>query len=129
MDARDDVVLTLTEDDNMIGGGWKDGLRRRRMALVCLFGARSLALVIYLFCTWLTTAFIAPVVLILALFAIDFWLVKNVSGRLLVGLRWWNQIDETGNSHWLFESDRGKVSLHDQAGPIAQLNLSFLLHR
>jgi len=22
--------------------------------------------------------------------ALDFWVVKNVSGRLLVGLRWWS---------------------------------------
>ncbi|XP_046700555.1 Golgi apparatus membrane protein TVP23 homolog A-like, partial [Silurus meridionalis] len=24
--------------------------------------------------------------------------------RLLVGLRWWNQVDEGRNSHWVFES-------------------------
>lgn len=29
---------------------------------------------------------------------------KNVSGRLLVGLRWWNQVDEDGKSRWVFES-------------------------
>ena len=28
--------------------------------------------------------------------AIDFWIVKNVSGRLLVGLRWWIDFDEDG---------------------------------
>lgn len=26
------------------------------------------------------------------LLAFDFWTVKNVSGRLLVGLRWWNKV-------------------------------------
>ncbi|XP_054698535.1 Golgi apparatus membrane protein TVP23 homolog A isoform X3 [Grus americana] len=31
---------------------------------------------------------------------------RNVTGRLLVGLRWWNQIDEDGKSHWLFEAKR-----------------------
>ncbi|PKU39993.1 hypothetical protein llap_9699 [Limosa lapponica baueri] len=30
----------------------------------------------------------------------------NVTGRLLVGLRWWNQIDEDGKSHWVFEARR-----------------------
>lgn len=35
---------------------------------------------------------------------------QNVSGRLLVGLRWWNQVDEDGKSHWIFESR--KVSRH-----------------
>ena len=28
---------------------------------------------------------------------------KNVSGRLLVGLRWWNEVTDTG-SNWRFES-------------------------
>ncbi|XP_026903054.1 Golgi apparatus membrane protein TVP23 homolog C isoform X1 [Acinonyx jubatus] len=28
----------------------------------------------------------------------------NVTGRLMVGLRWWNHIDEDGKSHWVFES-------------------------
>ena len=30
-------------------------------------------------------------------------------GRLLVGLRWWNYIDEDGKSHWIYESR--KVSI------------------
>jgi hypothetical protein len=30
--------------------------------------------------------------------------VKNVSGRLMVGLRWWNEVSETGGSDWKFES-------------------------
>lgn len=28
--------------------------------------------------------------------ALDFWTVKNVTGRLLVGLRWWSYFDEKG---------------------------------
>jgi hypothetical protein len=38
------------------------------------------------------------------LLAADFWTVKNVTGRLLVGLRWWNRIREDGTSEWVFES-------------------------
>ena len=34
----------------------------------------------------------------------DWWITKNVSGRLLVGLRWWNENDEEGNTHWKFET-------------------------
>ncbi|VDM22789.1 unnamed protein product [Hydatigera taeniaeformis] len=100
--ARDDVVLTLTESDDVT---YRQIVKRRRLALLCHFIARSSALIFYLFCSWFTTAFIAPVVALLTLFAIDFWLVKNVSGRLLVGLRWWNSIDpQTGASKWVFES-------------------------
>ncbi|CAN2390412.1 Golgi apparatus membrane protein TVP23 homolog, partial [Pristimantis euphronides] len=31
---------------------------------------------------------------------------QNVTGRLLVGLHWWNQIDEDGKSHWIFEAKK-----------------------
>lgn len=26
----------------------------------------------------------------------------------MVGLRWWNQVDDDGQSHWVFESRKGK---------------------
>lgn len=29
---------------------------------------------------------------------------KNVSGRKLVGLRWWNEVKEDGTEVWIFES-------------------------
>ena len=38
------------------------------------------------------------------LLAADFWTVKNITGRLLVGLRWWNKVNEDGTSEWVFES-------------------------
>ena len=31
-------------------------------------------------------------------------LFQNVSGRTLVGLRFWNQVDEDGESYWVFEN-------------------------
>jgi hypothetical protein len=31
---------------------------------------------------------------IVILCAIDFWFIKNVAGRKLVGLKWWEEIDE-----------------------------------
>ena len=37
--------------------------------------------------------------------AMDFWTVKNVTGRILVNLRWWSEIDEDGQENWIFESD------------------------
>lgn len=39
--------------------------------------------------------------------------MKNVSGRTLVGLRFWNQVDDDGESYWVFESRdvRGKLHL------------------
>jgi hypothetical protein len=29
--------------------------------------------------------------------SLDFWVVKNISGRILVGLRWWSYYDEKDN--------------------------------
>ena len=44
-------------------------------------------------------------VLCILLLAADFWVVKNITGRLLVGLRWWNKVDvTTGETSWIFES-------------------------
>jgi hypothetical protein len=43
-------------------------------------------------------------VVIVLLLAFDFWTVKNVSGRLLCGLRWWNETGPDGESVWVFES-------------------------
>lgn len=42
--------------------------------------------------------------------------VKNVSGRLMVGLRWWNDVSETGENEWKFESlaeGQRTVNKHD----------------
>ena len=39
------------------------------------------------------------------LLAMDFYYLKNIVGRRLVGLRWWNEVDPaTGDSKWVFES-------------------------
>jgi len=39
------------------------------------------------------------------LLAADFYYLKNIAGRRLVGLRWWNEVNTgTGDSHWVFES-------------------------
>ena len=44
------------------------------------------------------------------LLAFDFWTVKNITGRLLVGLRWWSYVQENGQSEWVFESLEDMVS-------------------
>ena len=40
--------------------------------------------------------------------AFDFWTVKNITGRIMVGLRWWSEIDENGVEKWVFESNDQK---------------------
>ncbi|XP_053131828.1 Golgi apparatus membrane protein TVP23 homolog A isoform X2 [Hemicordylus capensis] len=72
---------------------------------------RVSAIVTYLFCDWFSRSFVACFVIILLLLSFDFWSVKNVTGRLLVGLQWWNQIDEDGKSHWVFEAKKVPSSI------------------
>ena len=43
-------------------------------------------------------------IFVLTLCAFDFWTVKNVTGRILVGLRWWSIIKEDGKEEWHFEA-------------------------
>lgn len=70
---------------------------------------RSMALLSYLFCSWFSASFVMDFVVIVMLLAFDFWTVKNVSGRLLVGLRWWNKVKEDGTTEWIFESKAGRT--------------------
>uniref|UniRef100_A0A061S1A6 Golgi apparatus membrane protein TVP23 n=1 Tax=Tetraselmis sp. GSL018 TaxID=582737 RepID=A0A061S1A6_9CHLO len=65
---------------------------------------KAVAILWYLFCTWVTKSFVINFVVCIVLLALDFWTVKNISGRLLVGLRWWNEVEEDGSSKWQFES-------------------------
>lgn len=50
------------------------------------------------------SSFVGVFISVTLLLAADFWTVKNVSGRLLVGLRWWNEVKEDGTNVWTFES-------------------------
>ena len=65
---------------------------------------KCLAIFIYMFGSWFTSNFIFTFVLCIVLLAFDFWTVKNISGRLLVGLRWWSYVREDGSNEWIFES-------------------------
>lgn len=67
---------------------------------------RLSALIVYLICNILSSSFVVKFLLVVFCLSLDFWTVKNVTGRLLVGLRWWNYVDEEGESHWMFESKK-----------------------
>lgn len=43
-------------------------------------------------------------IIVILLTAFDFYLTKNITGRFLVGLRWWNDFKEDGTEIWIFES-------------------------
>jgi len=44
-------------------------------------------------------------IITILLLAADFYYTKNIAGRRLVGLRWWNEVSpESGESKWVCES-------------------------
>ncbi|XP_061830235.1 Golgi apparatus membrane protein TVP23 homolog B-like [Nerophis lumbriciformis] len=95
-----DSPLFGEEDDKR-----KSKLRHPVVSFLHLF-FRTSAIFVYLMCDFFRGHFIASMVTIILLLSCDFWTVKNVSGRLLVGLRWWNRVDEDGTSHWVFEAKK-----------------------
>ncbi|WVZ96615.1 hypothetical protein U9M48_042231 [Paspalum notatum var. saurae] len=73
--------------------------------ITCFFHVlfKAAALAFYILFSLFVKSFVIIFVITVLLAALDFWVVKNVSGRILVGLRWWNEIDDEGNSVWKFE--------------------------
>ncbi|KAM9831242.1 Golgi apparatus membrane protein TVP23 homolog B [Neosynchiropus ocellatus] len=86
---------------------------------------RVVALIVYLLCGFYSASSMACMVTIILLLSCDFWTVKNITGRLMVGLRWWNQVDDDGRSHWVFESRKGtgKIQTSDSESRIFWLGL------
>lgn len=72
---------------------------------ICFFHVifKAAALAFYIVSALFVDSFVIIFVVTVLLAAFDFWVVKNVSGRILVGLRWWNEINEEGESVWKYE--------------------------
>merc|ERR1711871_1438197 len=67
------------------------------------------ALLVYLLGTWFSSSTVVVFVLCILLIALDFWTVKNVTGRLMVGLRWHQIMNEDGSSKWIFEASQNRA--------------------
>eukprot|EP00795_Rhopilema_esculentum_P009040 gene9040-16683_t len=100
LDDTEDVSLNFEDDASME----KKSKFRHPIAAFFHLLFRVLAIVAYLICGLFSDSFITSFVIIVLLLSFDFWTVKNITGRILVGLRWWNYVDEDGNSKWIFES-------------------------
>ena len=48
-------------------------------------------------------------IIVISMAALDFWTVKNITGRFLVGLRWWSRIKEDGQEEWIYEGHPEKT--------------------
>ncbi|KAI6249761.1 Golgi apparatus membrane protein TVP23 [Erysiphe necator] len=75
------------------------------ITLLCFLGFRISSLLVYLFGLLFTSNFVLIFIITILLLAADFYYLKNIAGRRLVGLRWWNEVNpQSGDSHWVFES-------------------------
>lgn len=93
-------------------------LRKSSHPTVAIFHVvfKVAAIATYLLLGFITKNFVVQFVTTVTLLAFDFWTVKNVTGRLLVGLRWWHEVAEDGVSQqWRFETipDRENLNVTD----------------
>ena len=89
---------------------------------------QAAALAFYILSALFVDSFVIIFVITVLLAALDFWVVKNVSGRILVGLRWWNEINDLGESVWKFESLDQEVSSNSGSRQITLAIAKFLLN-
>ncbi|KAI1121440.1 hypothetical protein F5Y10DRAFT_256308 [Nemania abortiva] len=74
------------------------------ITLLTFLAFRISSLLVYLF-GFLIDNLVLTFIITILLLAADFYYLKNIAGRRLVGLRWWNEVDgATGDSQWVFES-------------------------
>ncbi|CAN8068033.1 unnamed protein product [Agarophyton chilense] len=119
--ASNPAVLTGDEEDPYEEGAVQAILRTSSHPTVAIFHVffKISAIVSYLLLGWFTDSFVIQFVTTVTLLAFDFWTVKNVTGRLLVGLRWWHEVGEDGISQkWRFETIPDRLSLNVTDGRI-----------
>ena len=91
-------------------------LRKSSHPTVAVFhvGFKIAAIVSYLLLGLITQNFVIQFVVTVTLLSFDFWTTKNVTGRLLVGLRWWHEVDEEDGitQRWRFETVEDRENLN-----------------
>ncbi|KAK1981984.1 golgi apparatus membrane protein TVP23 [Colletotrichum cereale] len=75
------------------------------ITLLTFLSFRISSVLVYFLGLWIIRSMIMIFIITILLLAADFYYLKNIAGRRLVGLRWWNEVDaQTGDSQWVFES-------------------------
>ncbi|KAJ6591829.1 Golgi apparatus membrane protein TVP23 [Mycena vulgaris] len=100
--ATEQMATTESDAEAGIAGIFRQSAHP--LALFFLFFFRTAAIAVYLLSGFFTDNYVLSAVGVVVLLAMDFWNCRNVAGRTLVGLRFWNQVDEDGESFWVFES-------------------------
>ncbi|TVY36475.1 Golgi apparatus membrane protein [Lachnellula occidentalis] len=93
-------------EQNQPEGSLSWRLSSHPITLLWFLAFRISSLLVYLFGGIIFTAnHVLIFIITILLLAADFYYLKNIAGRRLVGLRWWNEVNpQTGDSHWVFES-------------------------
>ena len=111
MDQNNFVSNNDMNNNNNQAGGNKinatDFIKKSRNPQVALVtvSLKLLAILFFLFFSIFTSNEAFVMITVVLLVAADFWYTKNISGRILVGLRWRNTFDQnTQENKWTFES-------------------------
>lgn len=78
---------------------------------VCLFtiGFKIASIACFIVLDLLLNSEALAYLIVILVGSADFWMTKNISGRILVGLRWWNEVKEDGSEVWIFESKNESI--------------------
>jgi hypothetical protein len=64
---------------------------------------KEMAIFFYLIIGTLVSNIITFIFVIISC-SLDFWVVNNITERLLGGLRWWSEVDKNGKEQWMLEN-------------------------
>mmetsp|Transcript_17256 Transcript_17256/g.23748 ORF Transcript_17256/g.23748 Transcript_17256/m.23748 type:complete len:288 (-) Transcript_17256:318-1181(-) len=114
--AHPGPISNAGSNDPGVGNRMAPMLKDSSHPIACVFHClfKLGALFLYIFGGWFAedkkgsvsgASFIVVTVFCILMLAADFWVVKNITGRLLVGLRWWNKVEGDGSTtQWIYES-------------------------
>lgn len=108
-DIESNPIDLFAPEQNLTEEEKKQGYPKHPIALICHIAFKVGGGLCYLFGGWLASTFkvkqeLIPLIICVCFIAFDFWTTKNVTGRLLAGLRWWNDVKPDGTNEWVFES-------------------------
>merc|ERR1711939_142776 len=105
-DSPEQQHCRMADLDNPAPGTLNWRLSAHPITLVTFLAFRAASLLVYLLGGIIFGgSFVLYFIITVLLLAADFYYLKNIAGRRLVGLRWWNEVNpQTGDSHWVFES-------------------------
>lgn len=95
--AYDNQVQDPVQPSNLIKG------RPTGKIFTTFVTFKAVPFFLYLFSGLIFSSSVFQWVLVIVSSAVDFWFTKNVAGRLILGMRWTNVVDEDGQSTWKFE--------------------------